>query len=47
MTTVSPMIETQSQGLVASIQRDVERAIDELMAWLPDLNRYPVTSGVG
>lgn len=35
MTAVSPIIETQSQGL-ESIQRDVERAIDELMAWLPD-----------
>ena len=36
MIAASPIIETESQGLESSIQREVERAIDELMAWLPD-----------
>jgi hypothetical protein len=36
MTTVSLMTETPSVLLVTSIQRDVEQAIDSLMAWLPN-----------
>jgi len=36
MTTVSAITETPSVALVTSIQRDVELAIDGLMAWLPN-----------
>src|SRR5580692_2448857 len=36
MTTASIIVETPSRTLEASIQQDVERAIDDLMAWLPD-----------
>jgi hypothetical protein len=36
MTTASIIAETPSRTLEASIQRDVERAIDDMMAWLPD-----------
>jgi hypothetical protein len=36
MTTVSAITENPSAALVTSIQRDVEQAIDDLMAWLPN-----------
>lgn len=39
MTTVSPMTETLSGTLVTSIQQGVERAIDDLMAWLPTMDQ--------
>jgi Iron-containing redox enzyme len=38
MTTTSPISETQS-GTETSIQPDVERAVDDLMAWLPNSKR--------
>jgi hypothetical protein len=39
MTNVAAMTETLSGTLVTSIQREVEQATDDLMAWLPDLQQ--------
>jgi Iron-containing redox enzyme len=39
MTTTSPISETQSGTFETSIQLHVERAIDDLMAWLPNSKR--------
>jgi len=36
MTTVSPISDTRSRTFETSIQPDVERAIDDLLTWLPD-----------
>jgi hypothetical protein len=36
MTTVSSITENASQALETAVQQDVERAIEDLMAWLPD-----------